>query len=230
MTSHTRCGGDGISTAGQNCHNVLGSKPCVRQSRLYRERESGNAMKEAMGFGTKWDTDRLEGAYAGMNAYDANSPGRQGESRGYTGAHNTAAHHGRSAAANPQQHQAPPQAHFRAQLPGGHGAPHQHYDDQPSFDDESAYHVVDHHSSANTRGGAVNRQAAHGTAHGALHNAGGAGGHFARQQPAQAGRHSAASAAPSENVPGQGLPGVPSRRGRGVANRQSYNILTGEPY
>eukprot|EP00971_Amphidinium_carterae_P341352 6480113-Amphidinium_carterae.1 len=33
----------------QNVGNVLGIRPCVRQTELYRQHESGNAMKEIFG-------------------------------------------------------------------------------------------------------------------------------------------------------------------------------------
>eukprot|EP00929_Paragymnodinium_shiwhaense_P025831 TRINITY_DN15534_c0_g1_i3.p1 TRINITY_DN15534_c0_g1~~TRINITY_DN15534_c0_g1_i3.p1 ORF type:complete len:441 (-),score=45.34 TRINITY_DN15534_c0_g1_i3:440-1720(-) len=45
MVSHwhdTRC-------ASQNCGNVLGTKPCVRQTDLYKRHESGNQMKALLG-------------------------------------------------------------------------------------------------------------------------------------------------------------------------------------
>jgi hypothetical protein len=58
----------------QNQGNMLGDRPCVRQSKLYRERESGNAAKEIMGQGSlAWDTNKQEGAYKGKGVFDANS-------------------------------------------------------------------------------------------------------------------------------------------------------------
>ncbi|CCW63579.1 unnamed protein product [Phytomonas sp. EM1] len=58
----------------QNIGNLLGSRPCVRQSRLYREGCSGNAMKDILGQGElKWDTTRTEGCYKGGHVYDHNT-------------------------------------------------------------------------------------------------------------------------------------------------------------
>ncbi|KAG8344961.1 hypothetical protein ERJ75_001324400 [Trypanosoma vivax] len=61
----------GDSSLTQNQGNVLGDRPCVRQSRLYREHNGGNTMKELMGQSDlKWDTTCTQGAYAGGKAYD----------------------------------------------------------------------------------------------------------------------------------------------------------------
>ncbi|CCW71381.1 unnamed protein product [Phytomonas sp. Hart1] len=58
----------------QNIGNLLGSRPCVRQSRLYREGCSGNAMKDILGQGElKWDTTRTQGCYQGGHVYDHNT-------------------------------------------------------------------------------------------------------------------------------------------------------------
>jgi hypothetical protein len=52
--------------------NVLGQRPVVRQSKIYRVNESGNAMKAALGHDTlQWETERLEGVFAGQGVYDA---------------------------------------------------------------------------------------------------------------------------------------------------------------
>ena len=52
--------------------NTLGQRPVVRQSKLYRKNESGNAMKAAMGYDDlQWDTEALEGVFAGQGLYDA---------------------------------------------------------------------------------------------------------------------------------------------------------------
>ena len=56
----------------QNQGNILGDRPCVRQSKLYREHVGGNAMKDLMGQGSlKWDTNNCQGAYTGQQAHDA---------------------------------------------------------------------------------------------------------------------------------------------------------------
>jgi hypothetical protein len=61
--------------ATQNQGNVLGDRPCVRQSRLYREHVGGNAMKELLGQDTlKWDTQRQQGVYSGKPVFDHNQP------------------------------------------------------------------------------------------------------------------------------------------------------------
>ena len=53
--------------------NRLGERPVVRQSKLYRQNESGNAMKAALGHDElKWETDALQGVFAGRQGlYDA---------------------------------------------------------------------------------------------------------------------------------------------------------------
>eukprot|EP00929_Paragymnodinium_shiwhaense_P111134 TRINITY_DN7875_c0_g1_i14.p2 TRINITY_DN7875_c0_g1~~TRINITY_DN7875_c0_g1_i14.p2 ORF type:complete len:170 (+),score=29.25 TRINITY_DN7875_c0_g1_i14:107-616(+) len=50
----------------QNTGNYIGSRSCVRQSKLFRMYESGNAAKEILGQGSlQWNVDRKEGAYSG---------------------------------------------------------------------------------------------------------------------------------------------------------------------
>jgi len=58
-------------SASQNVGNHLGSRSCVRQSRLYREYESGNATKALLGQDDLiWDTRKKQGAYSGHSVYD----------------------------------------------------------------------------------------------------------------------------------------------------------------
>ncbi|KAG5510720.1 hypothetical protein GH5_06943 [Leishmania sp. Ghana 2012 LV757] len=58
----------------QNQGNMLGNRPCVRQSRLYREGCSGNAMKELLGQSElSWKTNQTEGCYGGGRVYDHNT-------------------------------------------------------------------------------------------------------------------------------------------------------------
>ncbi|AIN96137.1 hypothetical protein LPMP_100675 [Leishmania panamensis] len=58
----------------QNQGNMLGDRPCVRQSRLYREGCSGNVMKELLGQSElTWKTDQTEGCYGGGHVYDHNT-------------------------------------------------------------------------------------------------------------------------------------------------------------
>ena len=55
-----------MSGGTQNQGNVLGSRSCVRQSKLYRKYESGNDVKAILGTShLQWRTDKKEGAYAG---------------------------------------------------------------------------------------------------------------------------------------------------------------------
>ena len=69
---HYHAGGANMT---QNQGNMIGDRPCVRQSRLYREHVGGNAMKELLGQDTlKWDTNRTQGAYQGGRVYDHNAP------------------------------------------------------------------------------------------------------------------------------------------------------------
>ena len=64
---HVNLGGPGAT---QNQGNVLGNRPCVRQSRLYREHNGGNAMKELLGNSElNWKTDQQQGAYKGRPVY-----------------------------------------------------------------------------------------------------------------------------------------------------------------
>ena len=52
--------------------NRLGVRPVVRQSKLYRTNESGNAMKSLFGQDhLAWKTDAQEGVFAGQGVYDA---------------------------------------------------------------------------------------------------------------------------------------------------------------
>ena len=74
---HYHQGGAGTT---QNQGNQLGDRPCVRQSRLFREHDGGNTMKELMGQSQlKWDTRRTEGAYQGGRVYDHNTQEYQGK-------------------------------------------------------------------------------------------------------------------------------------------------------
>lgn len=60
----------------QNQGNILGDRSCVRQSKLYRQYESGNSMKAIFGHDhLAWDTEKKEGAYAGQSLYDHNTHG-----------------------------------------------------------------------------------------------------------------------------------------------------------
>ena len=52
--------------------NVLGDRACVRQSKLFRQYESGNAVKGLLGTpNLQWDVNKKEGAYQGHGVWDA---------------------------------------------------------------------------------------------------------------------------------------------------------------
>ena len=52
--------------ASQNVGNSIGTRSSVRQSRLFREYESGNTMKNLLGTpDLAWDTNQKQGAYSG---------------------------------------------------------------------------------------------------------------------------------------------------------------------
>ena len=54
----------------QNQGNVVGERPCVRQTRTGRIHEGGNRMKELLGQDSlKWNVDEVEGAYCGQKAH-----------------------------------------------------------------------------------------------------------------------------------------------------------------
>lgn len=66
----------GMSHVGNSIENgnSLGERPVVRQSKIYRQNESGNAMKAALGHDElKWEIDALQGVFAGQGVYDAES-------------------------------------------------------------------------------------------------------------------------------------------------------------
>jgi hypothetical protein len=59
--------------------NRLGNRPVVRQSKIYRTNESGNAMKDLLGQGhLSWNEDQQEGVFKGQAVYDAASGTYQG--------------------------------------------------------------------------------------------------------------------------------------------------------
>jgi len=56
----------------QNQGNIIGDRPCVRQSKIGREHEGGNQMKALLGHDDlAWDVNKVEGAYSGARVYDA---------------------------------------------------------------------------------------------------------------------------------------------------------------
>ena len=66
MSSHWNSG-----SGSQNVGNVIGTKSSIRQSRLFREYESGNAVKGLLGQSSlQWNVNKKEGAYSGP-VYDS---------------------------------------------------------------------------------------------------------------------------------------------------------------
>ena len=52
--------------------NALGDRACIRQSKLFRQYESGNAIKGLLGTANlQWDVNKQEGAYQGHSVWDA---------------------------------------------------------------------------------------------------------------------------------------------------------------
>lgn len=63
-----------IVSDGQNLNNMLTKRPSVRQSRLFREKESGNTMKNLLGQShLNWDVTKTQGAF-NSPVYDHNKP------------------------------------------------------------------------------------------------------------------------------------------------------------
>jgi hypothetical protein len=55
----------------QNIGNTLGDRSCVRQSKYFRQYESGNGMKSLLGSSNLgWSTTEKEGAFKGQPVYD----------------------------------------------------------------------------------------------------------------------------------------------------------------
>ena len=54
--------------------NALGDRSSVRQSRYFRQYESGNNVKSLLGTDNlRWDVDQKEGAFSGHSVYDGAS-------------------------------------------------------------------------------------------------------------------------------------------------------------
>ena len=63
----------GFSSPGHSIENGnrLGNRPVVRQSKIYRTNESGNAMKSLLGQDNlAWDTEKQQGVFSGQAVYD----------------------------------------------------------------------------------------------------------------------------------------------------------------
>ena len=62
------------------CNNKLGARPVVRQSKIYRQNESGNAMKSLFGQDhLAWDTSQLQGDFKGQSVFDADALQENGQ-------------------------------------------------------------------------------------------------------------------------------------------------------
>ena len=65
---HRHVGGPDVTI---NQGNIIGDRPCVRQSKLYRKYDSGNPIREALGHEKiNWDVNQQQGAYKGLGIYD----------------------------------------------------------------------------------------------------------------------------------------------------------------
>ena len=62
----------------QNQGNSLGDRSCIRQSKLFRQYESGNDMKCLLGTANlQWKTNMTEGVYKGKQTYDSENSAMQ---------------------------------------------------------------------------------------------------------------------------------------------------------
>mmetsp|Transcript_94990 Transcript_94990/g.163972 ORF Transcript_94990/g.163972 Transcript_94990/m.163972 type:complete len:276 (-) Transcript_94990:1054-1881(-) len=58
----------------QNTGNVLGNRSCVRQSKYFRQYESGNNVKHLLGQDSLvWDTNKKQGVYSGVPVYNGDT-------------------------------------------------------------------------------------------------------------------------------------------------------------
>ena len=65
--------------------NKLGERPVVRQSKIYRTNESGNAMKSIFGQDhLAWDTEQQQGVFDGQAIYDFGAADNQQQQTGAT--------------------------------------------------------------------------------------------------------------------------------------------------
>jgi hypothetical protein len=72
--------GHHVAFDSQNIGNTLGDRSCVRQSKYFRQYESGNSMKGLLGNSNLgWNTQEKEGVFKGQKVYD------------FDNAHNTSA-------------------------------------------------------------------------------------------------------------------------------------------
>jgi hypothetical protein len=96
MSSHYHQSGAGT----QNQGNTLGNRSCIRQSRLFREYESGNKVKDILGLSNlTWKTDVNEGVFRNKPTYDMNGThnkaiGQELKQGGFAGLYSLTNKHG----------------------------------------------------------------------------------------------------------------------------------------
>ena len=182
----------------QNQGNHVGDRPCVRQSRTYRQHNGGNTMKDIMGQGNlNWDTNNMQGAYAGAAHPGNNDGGQQVHGQQYQ----------QGGGAPPpqqyqqqQQQQQAPQGQYQDDQYAQQAPPPQQYQQQqapPQQQQQQPEAHWSHHQEQPSQARAPQQQQ---QAHWS---------HHAEAQPAQA----------SAN---RGRPGA------GAANKTTYNFMTGQ--
>jgi len=68
----------------QNQGNMLRDRACVRQSKLFRQYESGNSVKALLGTANlQWNTQEKEGAFKGQPVWDHNTVAPTGSSAAF---------------------------------------------------------------------------------------------------------------------------------------------------
>ena len=99
--------------------NRLGARPVVRQSKFYREGNSGNAVKDLLGQANlAWDMENQEGAFKGQAIYDGREQGYRGTGQAPPAFQQQQNHYGPPPAPHlfgPPQQQPPLQQHFQQQ-------------------------------------------------------------------------------------------------------------------
>jgi hypothetical protein len=88
MKFHGAASPRGPSPRGIENGNKLGERPVVRQSKIYRTNESGNAMKSIFGQDhLAWDTDKQQGVFEGQAVFggDALMPEQDLQTGSFTG-------------------------------------------------------------------------------------------------------------------------------------------------
>ena len=82
--------------------NKLAERPSVRMSKLYREKESGNAMKGIFGQDNlAWDTEKQEGVFGGQSVFDASTGEQTAAQKGASTMSHAMPSHGIATGAHP---------------------------------------------------------------------------------------------------------------------------------